>query len=284
MFDPSVADGCVPFFRTALARDAAARHHTAAGMLAAWQAIFVPVPRTAPDDADQRAARATAGTPLTEAGLSARALSALEPYGVATAGDLAAVDPVRLNRLSGVAEATRREVKARARLWRQTLAAGVRPVRPAPAAGTLADPAGAAALLSARAGKTGSNRRRAAGLVLGLDGELDPFATQAEIGGALGLTRGRVAQLVPELQDRWASDDGTRGLLDAVAGLARDTVARLGGVATVGELADGVLAHLPPCEDEARGGRLAAGLVRVALERVDALARAAARVAPRRTG
>ena len=274
MFDPSVAGGCVAFFRTALARDAAARHHTAAGMLAAWQAIFAPVPRTAPDDADQRAARATAGTPLTEAGLSARALSALEPYGVATAGDLAAVDPVRLNRLSGVAEPTRREVKARARLWRQTLAAGVRPVHPAPAAGALPDPAGAAALLSARAGKTGSNRRRAAGLVLGLDGELDPFATQAEIGAALGLTRGRVAQLVPELQDRWASDDGTRGLLDAVAGLARDTVARLGGVATVGELADGVLAHLPPCEDEARGGRLAAGLVRVALERVDALARA----------
>jgi hypothetical protein len=168
-------------------------------MLAAWQAIFAPVPRTAPDDADQRAARASASTPLTEAGLSARALSALEPYGVATAGDLAAVDPVRLNRLSGVAEATRREVKARARLWRQTLAAGVRPVRPAPAAGALPDPAGAAALLSARAGKAGSNRRRTAGLVLGLDGDLDPFATQAEIGGALGLTRGRIAQLVPEL-------------------------------------------------------------------------------------
>ena len=42
----------------------------------------------------------------------------LEPYGVATVGDLVAVDPVRLNRLSGVAEATRREVKSRARQWR----------------------------------------------------------------------------------------------------------------------------------------------------------------------
>ena len=46
------------------------------------------------------------------------ALSALEPYGVVTVGDLVAVDPVRLNRLSGVAEATRREVKSRARQWR----------------------------------------------------------------------------------------------------------------------------------------------------------------------
>ena len=37
---------------------------------------------------------------------------------MATVGDLVAVDPVRLNRLSGVAEATRREVKSRARQWR----------------------------------------------------------------------------------------------------------------------------------------------------------------------
>src|SRR5690606_16290200 len=112
------------------ARDASARYDTAADMLAAWTAIFAPVPKTAPDDAEERAARATADTPLTESGLSARALSALEPYGVTTVGDLAAIDPVRLNRLAGVAEATRREVKARARLWREKLASDLLPARP----------------------------------------------------------------------------------------------------------------------------------------------------------
>ena len=118
MFDPAVAETLAAFFRTALARNAKERHDTAVDMLAAWRSVFAPVPKTIPDDAGERAAAAEPPTPLADAGLSARALSALEPYGVATVGDLVAVDPVRLNRLSGVAEATRREVKARARQWR----------------------------------------------------------------------------------------------------------------------------------------------------------------------
>ena len=37
MFDPAVADALVPFFRTALARNAKERYDTAADMLAAWR-------------------------------------------------------------------------------------------------------------------------------------------------------------------------------------------------------------------------------------------------------
>ena len=118
LFDPAAAGGLVSFFRTALARSAKERYDTATEMLTAWRSVFAPVPRTIPDDADERAAQADSATPLAESGLSARGLSALEPYGVTTVGDLVAVDPVRLNRLSGVAEATRREVKSRARQWR----------------------------------------------------------------------------------------------------------------------------------------------------------------------
>jgi serine/threonine protein kinase len=276
MFDPSVADACGRFFRSGLAREAKDRPDTATDMLAAWKAIFAPVPRTVPDDAERIAAGVTAATPLTEAGLSARALSALEPYGAATVGELAAIDPVRLNRLSGVAEATRREVKARARLWREKFAAGAaRPAAPVPVAGALPDPAAAASLLLAGVGSARSgSRRRAAELLLGLDGGLDPFATQAELGQALGVTRARAAQLVGALQDAWAADPTRQQLLDAVAELIREAVARLGGVATMGELADEVLSHLPPCPDQERAGRLAAGLLRAALDRLDALARA----------
>ena len=125
LFDPAVAELLVSFFRTALARSAKERYDTATEMLAAWRAAFAPVPRTIPDEADESAAAAEPATPLAEAGLSARALSALEPYGVVTVGNLVAVDPVRLNRLSGVAEATRREVKARARQWRDKFGATV---------------------------------------------------------------------------------------------------------------------------------------------------------------
>ena len=167
MFDPAVAGPLVAFFRTALARDAKERHDTAAEMLAAWRSVFAPVPKTVPDDADECAARAEPATPLAESGLSARALSALEPFGVATVGDLVAVDPVRLNRLSGVAEATRREVKARARQWRDKFGPAITGRGPARDAARRSDGSGrpdpvAAADAAARARGHGP-RRVAAG-------------------------------------------------------------------------------------------------------------------------
>ena len=137
LFDPAVGGALVPFFRTALARSAKERHDTATEMLAAWRSVFAPVPKTIPDTPTNAPPPREPATPLAEAGLSARALSALEPYGVATVADLVAVDPVRLNRLSGVAEATRREVKARARQWRDKFgSASPAAVRTASTAGT----------------------------------------------------------------------------------------------------------------------------------------------------
>ena len=253
MFDPAVAGGLVSFFRTALARSAKERHDTAAEMLAAWRSVFAPVPKTVPDNADECAATAEPATPLAEAGLSARALSALEPYGVVTVADLVAVDPVRLNRLSGVAEATRREVKARARQWRDKFGSAVtgrgpgrqNPPGPDDAAGP--DPVAAAELLLAHAGTARAASRRAmARLVLGLDPGLDPFASQHELAAALGVTRGRVAQQAGALQDGWADHPACRDLLDTIAETARRALADVGGVATVDELADAVRAEMPP--------------------------------------
>jgi serine/threonine protein kinase len=276
MFDRSVASGLVVFFRKALARDADKRHDTAADMLAAWRAIFAPVPRTEPDDADERAAAARLDTPLAEAGLSARALSALEPLGITTVGDLVAIDPVRLNRLSGVADATRRAVKRRARAWRDRFAtAGMVPRRDLRGESALPDPVAAAELLVTHSGSArAAARRRAAQLLLGLEGDLDPFASQGELGEALGVTRVRGSQLVPALQDAWVKEADTRGLLDVVASVAREALNRLGGVATVDELTDEVLAYLPPAGTSDGGRRAAAGLLRIALDRVDDLARA----------
>jgi serine/threonine protein kinase len=284
MFDPAVAGGLVSFFRTALARGAKERHDTAVEMLAAWRSVFAPVPKTVPDNADECAAKAEPATPLAEAGLSARALSALEPYGVVTVGDLVAVDPVRLNRLSGVAEATRREVKARARQWRERFGSAVTgrgqdrqsPREPNDAA--LPDPVAAAGLLLAHAGTARAASRRAmARLILGLDPGLDPFASQNEMAAALGVTRGRVAQQAAALQDGWADHQACRDLLDAIAKIAADSLADLGGVATVGELASAVLAALPPPgaeADAAPPAGIGAGLLRLALDRAQALSRA----------
>jgi serine/threonine protein kinase len=296
MFDAAVAGPLVEFFQTALARSAKARHDTAAEMLAAWRSVFAPVPKTIPDDADESAARAEPATPLAEAGLSARGLSALEPFGVATVGDLVAVDPVRLNRLSGVAEATRREVKGRARQWRDRFGSTVtgreagrqNPQGPNEAGGP--DPVTAAELLLAHAGTARAASRRAmARLILGLDPGLDPFASQNELATALGVSRARVAQQVGALQDGWADHPASRGLLDTIAELARDALAELGGVATVDELASAVRAELPPSDrtDAAPPARVGAGLLRLALDRAQALSRADAggeQISARRRG
>ena len=283
MFDPAVAGPLVAFFRTALARSAKERHDTATEMLAAWRSVFAPVPRTIPDEADERAAQVESATPLAESGLSARGLSALEPYGVVTVGDLVAVDPVRLNRLSGVAEATRREVKSRARQWRDKFGQAVTgrgagrepqepgiPGRPDPvtAAGLLLEHAGTARAVS---------RRTMARLILGLDPGLDPFASQAELATPLRVSRARVAQQAAALQDGWADHPACRDLLDGLAEIARQALAEVGGVATVGELASSVLAALPPADagvDVAAPARIGAGLLRLALDRARALNRA----------
>jgi serine/threonine protein kinase len=284
MFNPTVADALVSFFRTALARNAKERYDTATDMLAAWRAVFAPVPKTIPDDADERAAAADPASPLAEAGLSARALSALEPYGVATVGDLVAVDPVRLNRLPGVADATRREVKTRARQWRDKFGATVTgrgPERHAIAesgSGTLPDPVSAAELLLTHAGSArAASRRATARLLLGLDPGLDPFASQNELSVVLAVTRARVAQQVAALQDGWAAYPACRDVLDAVAETARQSLADFGGVATVEELAGAVQAALPPSaatSDSVSPDRIAAGLLRLALDRAQALHRA----------
>ena len=253
MFDPAVAGALVSFFRTALARSAKERHDTAAEMLAAWRSVFAPVPKTIPDDADERAAAAEPATPLAEAGLSARALSALEPYGVVTVGDLVAVDPVRLNRLSGVAEATRREVKARARQWRDKFGAAVTGRGPGrqTASGTgrrgVPDPV-------SRGWAAAGPRGNGAGRVPARDGPPAPRTRpgprpfrqperagrgarrdQGPGGPAGRCPAGRVggSPSVPR-PARHRGGDGQAALTD------------FGGVATVDELAGAVLAAMPP--------------------------------------
>lgn len=293
LFDPSVATALAGFFRTALARDASVRHHTASEMLDAWKALFAPVPKSVPDDADSKFERAEPSTPLAEAGLSARALSALEPFGVSTVADLVAIDPVRLNRLSGVAEPTRKEVKDRAKRWRDRFGAAVtgrghRPVRTADGGSSL-NPVAAARLLVDALGGRAETRRRAASLLLGSVAGLDAFATQGELAQTLEVTRPRAVQLVADMQDAWAADAASCELLTVVAETATQALASRGGVATVDELARAVLASMPPAaSDEPSPSRLAAGLLRIALDRADALERAdaggAALVKRRREG
>ena len=288
-FDPALASVLTDFFRRALAREAGQRHHTATEMLSAWQGVFAPVPKTAPDDAEALFESALPTTLLARAGLSARALSALEPFAVTTVADLVAIDPVRLNRLSGVAEPTRKEVKERTKRWRDRFAGVARRTgHPRPTTSTLMTPQAAAGLLlEAAGGRRAGSRRQAAALLLGVEPGLSAYATQGELGQALGVSRARASQQVAGMQDAWAGDQQACELLTGLVRIVSEALVGLGRVATADELVAAVLAGLAPPLDDPTTGRLAEGLLRVALDRLDALERADAGgrgVAKRRRG
>lgn len=275
-FDDAVAQHLVPFFRAALARDAKRRQDTAAEMLEQWRGAFPNDATTAPENADTLADAATTATPLQKSGLSARALSAIEPLGVDTVGDLMAVDPVRLNALRGVAHATKREVSARANSWRTRLAATGKPT--APGTGRLPSVLALAEHLIEAAGtKAAVQSRAAAGLMLGTYGDVDAFATQAQLGANLpkAVTAAAASQVVGRLQTSWAEDPRMLQYLRLLTDVVTGRLNALGGAATIDELAAAILAETT-IESHRTGEnrRIARGLLRIVVDRQRALKRA----------
>lgn len=280
-FDPTIAGPMVTFFTKALARDAEQRHHTVAEMLREWEAAFSPAATTVPDNADELADAATLDTPLGKAGLSARALSAIEPLGVTTVGDLVAEDPVRLTVLRGSAMVTRDEVRGRAKQWRTRFADAVRGLAPSATATSLPSPVDVAELLMAHTGKGRSAPRQAmARLLLDPSTDLDAFATQAQLAAHLPtpVTPARATQLLGALQQGWADNVRTRDLLVRLDHVVRERLHELGGVATVDELVDHLLETMTPrgmpySRAEREEHRLVRGLLRVVVDRQRALVR-----------
>ncbi|MEU8284183.1 BREX system serine/threonine kinase PglW [Micromonospora sp. NPDC048905] len=273
MFDTTLAGDLVDFFRKALASDASARHHTAEGMRAAWLTIFARDATTEPDESyDELAAQAVLTTPLRDSGLTARALSALEPYAVQTVGELLTVDPVQLSRLQGVANATRLQITSRIKEWRARLGAEIRTTeRDGP---ELTPTDAADLLLRVVATPRSPSRGGVVRLILGFDTALDAFATHAQLGANLDepVQQSRITTLLGNLQERWAGDHDARALLDRLAEAVSIRLTELGSVATVAELTRTVVETLRPGAhpDE----RLARGLLRFALERRKAMNKA----------
>lgn len=276
--DASARARLTAFFTRALARNAGARHHTADQMLQEWRASF-PDSSTVPADADHLAEAATADTPLTDAGLTPRAISALEQLRVTTVGELALVDAVLLNHLPGLTAATRQEVRQRAKAWRTKFGRrgrgwvvdDRRAALPSPH--TCAD-----TLLDAARGGRNERAVLLASHLLGVTGTLDAHATQPQLAASLRppVTRGRVGQLLATLQDRWAGDEEARTLLDGLADVVDQRLTELGGVATVDELSGHLLSLMvaSPESADARETRLAEGLLRCTIDRRTALERA----------
>ncbi len=277
-FDPSTAEPMTAFFRRALARRAADRYDTARDLFAAWQQIFERTTTGAPDNAAELQEQATPETPLTQAGLSARAISALEPFALTTVGDLVAVDAARLSRPLGVKDLTRKEIRAAARVWRSKFGSAIRTRRAATPLRTtvLPDPLTIADRLLAVVRKDSRTSSRAdfAARLLGVTPGVDAFASQGQIGASLSkpVTAARVNQMAAELQDAWAAEDDTRDLLDRIGEQALAHLKDLGGIATVGELVDHLITVMVENvdADDNHEVRVTAGLLHVVTDRLRA--------------
>lgn len=271
MFDPAIANLLTAFFTKALARDATARHQTADEMRQAWRSIFATDATTAPDEsADAQAAAAQLDTPLRDSGLTARALSALEPERVATVGELLAVDPVRISRLRGVANATRLQITRRMKEWRKRLGDVAAPKTAADRAAaedTLI--ATAEALLAAAITGAVTSHAQLTRVLLGYGTDVDALATQAQLGANLPdpVTPARAGQILAELQGTWASDPATRAILERLADLFKHALEDHGNVMTGTEAAKALTRSFRG-ERTSSDDRLAAGLLRIAMERV----------------
>lgn len=273
-FDPSLAEDLSAFFRAALARDPQRRHDTAEEMRRAWRGLFTRLGRYGADE-DAQAAAATPETTLADAGLSARAVSVLNPEGVATVADLLGMDSARFNRvLSAETKSTGEEIRKRRTAWRkqfgEQLTGHSAKAKPDSEQDTLFTPVAAAEELARVAGRPRARtREQAARLILGLDSGFDAFASQQELAGAVGRSRPRGHQLIKELQQAWSNDERTRPLLDRLVEAMRRSLDSLGGVATVQTLSSEILGVMPdaPVHQAEQARRVAAGLLRLGLDR-----------------
>ncbi|MEV6525734.1 BREX system serine/threonine kinase PglW [Longispora sp. NPDC051575] len=240
-FDEALRPGLTKFFTRALHRDASARYPSLKELRNAWQQVFRAADATPPSvhpepvedtpeerawieaELDKQAAAATRETPLVRSGLSQRALDAALRLNAHTVGDLLPLSS-RVTVQAGTGANTRKELLRRIGEWRSRLdeVEKLTPVVPAvgPEKASL-DAIVAELLPKPRRGSNGNaSEIEATRLLLGLpdaDGHLPALSAwpqQPAVAAALGVTPGRIAQILTKQRKRWHANtllkDGLR--------------------------------------------------------------------------
>jgi serine/threonine protein kinase len=268
LFDAGAAAGLRLFFAKALAPAAASRFVNVSEMADGWRHVFeaVDAPTAVEQSAaspDELAAQAELTTPLAQAGLTARAQSALTRLSVVTVGDLLAVPPIKLNALRGMGERIRKEVQGRVRSWRQQLLTAGADLATVETATRQSVERRVQTLIPR---PTTSNHTEVAVLrvLLGVDADpaADSWPTLSAMAGAAGISAMDASQRVLDASARWRRSGALRSVLDDVVA----SVAARGRIATVDEVAASLLLSYGSSLDGVARHRRAVGLMRAAFE------------------
>ncbi|MFD0576160.1 hypothetical protein [Dactylosporangium darangshiense] len=273
LFDPAVADSLVAFFAKALARDARHRFDTYEDMADAWRRVFTALPAPATDhvpSAEEIPLAVGRDTPLERVGLTPKARSALERIGVHTVGDLIDQDQMALSRLAGVSQATKTEIRRRARELRAVFATSHTVTAEPTGDGDTRTVAGIETLLELLAGPV--TRRRSAetavvSMLLGSDvppGDDHPphWPSQVDLARHAGVTSQRVSQILHRLTERWQELPDMSRVRDEIVVLIEAN----GGVMSADELAGELIAAHGSFSPEPRRTTQAIGVVRAVVE------------------
>ena len=279
-FEPAVREGLSAFFAKALRRDYRERFDNAEDMLRAWRHLFLAAvrPETASDDPGPPPVsvpidQSRLDTLLSELGLSARALSAVERMNVRTVEDLLRYPLAHVNRMRGVGNQTRRVLTEIAKQLSSRFPEAARAPKVLPTRDTGATPEDGARvsvdelwrqLLPASRSNGAKHDVEVLTALLGLrhDEPDSIWPSQSDVARALGVTPVAVSHAVARARQRWSR-------LPALTRLRHDITEMLevhGDVMTMHELADAVLASRGSVQEQPLRSRYAAACVRAGVE------------------
>lgn len=280
-FAADLRDRLTTFFETAFKRDFTQRFDNAEEMLRAWRHCFegIAEPGALLEEKDESAlgellANATWATPIAELGMGTRSTNALDLANILTVRDLLKTSPRKLYRLKGVGGKTRQEIRAvmmllRAQLGTPTLStvgtdhSGESDLDAQEASGSLSVDR-LVQQVAKPGSKDGESAQQVLDALLGLDSRLKLiWPNQTDVAPHVGLSRGRISQLVGKVQKRWAKIPAVTRLRADVLEIVQQT----GGVTTTEEAALALLLSRGSLvEDPQLREQQATALLRVAVE------------------
>jgi hypothetical protein len=264
-FDPALRDSLNRFFTRALRRDAAERFGNAEEMLREWRHAFAPMDRTAdaPEGIEVVARRLHAASSIAEVGYRLEARAVLDRMGIHTVHRLLGVPRQQFRYLKGVGDRIRREIRERAKRLAE-LRPDLVPGGPTNEVNGRATINRLSEQLVARR-PAGDERPedRILARFLAIDEDGTAWPTAGEVATTAGTARSNVADTLVAARDRWHKSADLNAVRAEVAGLVTDA----GGVATVDELAAGLLAARGSVEnDDGERIRRARAILRAAVE------------------